>query len=280
VYKIQQLDFSLSNISFVQRNMYIYVLIMQVFWYLIYRRLFLCMRKKVAIFLCSLLLFLPSCRKKTETGLLQSHQKWLNQSYIDIISHRFEINDSCLPPVFGIEFYRDSATVFTPSDIIAMAVRQNKDSLFLIDIQRKEVFAFKKTSVSLNFKTRNSESILTPYNGRNTIYDEFALRVNKVLFAGNYTLLSDNKVVKFSATGKITGLKPYSFYAPCLGGFCMKVPKSKSNLIWMGDSVFGYYYSWDRHADTLILYSLASRNTAEDNSYYRLNVKFKLLKDK
>jgi hypothetical protein len=236
------------------------------------------MTKSIAILLSVLLLL--SCQKKTDKKQIFRHQKWLNESYVDFISHTLEIKDSCLPTLLGIELYRDSAIVSMPSEVITMAVKHLKDSLFLIDKQKRTIFKLKSTSVNLSLKKGNCETVLTPYNGQNTLYDEFALRVNKALFAGNYKLLPTRQSVILSATGKIIGLRPYLFYAPCLGGLCMKVPETKSNLIWLGDSVSGIYYSWDKHADTLILYSLASHNTAKDNSYYRQNIKYKLLKEK
>jgi hypothetical protein len=236
------------------------------------------MTKSIAILLSILLLL--SCQKRADKEHTFRHQKWLNQSYVDFISHTLEIKDSCLPILLGIELYRDSAIVSMPSEVITMAVKQINDSLFLIDKQKRTIFKLRSTSVNLSLKKENCETVLTPYNGQNSLYDEFALRVNKVLFAGNYKLLPTKQSVTLSATGKIIGLKPYLFYAPCLGGLCMKVPESKSNLIWLGDSVSGVYYSWNKYADTLILYSLTSNNTAKDNSYYRQNIKYKLLKER
>jgi hypothetical protein len=193
-----------------------------------------------------------------------------------------------MPEVIGLEIVKDSVIVYTSIEKIEAKIVIKADSFFVVDNARNVLFSFladikedKDTlSFSLKQNTLNFPQIFTHYNGEKNPWIEFVNQINSILMAGKYSLVPSGSEVILSPDGDITGLPSSSFYSICIGGDCLNIPQDSVDIVYISDSIQGYYHSWKYSGDTLLIYTLTSENTANSKSYVPVDVKFKLLRAK
>lgn len=224
-----------------------------------------------------------TCCKHKEVKTNKVEGRWLNQAAILQLSQVQSADSANAALIIGLEFSGDSiAIVTTPTESLCLPIKHNNDTVLLLDAVAKPIYSFvnKANSNELELKQNTQTVKLVRYNGKSTLYDEFAYQLNQLLFAGKYRLLPKNDTVTFNGTGEINGLKDVKTYAPCIAGDCATIAEIGLNTIWLGDSTNGFYHAWKKSSDTLILYTLASHNTALDHSYFAHKARFKLVKVK
>ncbi len=224
-----------------------------------------------------------TCCKHKELKINKIDGKWLNEVAIQQLSQAQVADSSNAAIIIGIEFIGDSlATLTTPTESICLPLKHINDTIRLLDDLAKPIFQFvyKPDSKEIELKQDTKSIKLVRYVGNNTLYDEFALQLNKLLFVGKYLLLPKNDTVTFNSAGDITGLKDVTTYAPCIAGDCATIAEPNLNTIWLGDSTSGFYHAWKKSNDTLTMFTLASHNTALAHSYFAHKTRYKLVKVK
>jgi len=224
-----------------------------------------------------------SCCKHKEMKTNKVEGRWLNQAAITQLCQAQTADSSNASLIIGMEFTNDSiAVITTPTESLCLPLKYNADTVMLLDAVAKPIFTFinKVKSNEIELKQNTITIKLNRYDGKSMLYDEFAYQLNNLLFAGKYRLLPKNDTVIFEGTGEIKGLKEVTTYAPCIAGDCATIAETGLKTIWLGDSTRGFYHAWKKNNDTLIMYSLASHNTALSHSYFADKARFKLVKVK